>query len=282
MAGLEVLGGIASAAQICTYIAKGVSTLRAIQVELRSAPDRIRQQTHCLSLLIDILQFLEDDYLLETLPIHAHIQQIYEKAGELGSILTKNARRLKCTSSKRVLNAWRVLRKEQHILRTLSALEQDKSSLLLAISAYGIKVQGLCCAIGSDRMCGCWPRISLSRSSRLSMRSNPPTNLPNSGARRSPAATAQEGSPIEMPNPPPGPNANSGGAGDARQNGTNQQSANGASRSGAQNITNEANQNHGENSYFSSEAIGGGSINNRHNVNTGKGSHFKSNTGPSK
>lgn len=154
MSGLEVLGGVASAAQICAYISRGVATLQAVLTELRVAPDRIRKQSSHLLKLIDILESLENLDLLEQFHIRNHIEPIYEKTCELREILAQNASSIRKNSINKYFSALRFLQKEKHISNILCALEQDKSNLLLFLtSAYGITLGELHCVIKSD--CGC-------------------------------------------------------------------------------------------------------------------------------
>lgn len=134
MAGLEVIGAIAAAAQLATYSCNTVASLRALLRELQSAPRRIQERADDLDNLIEIVGSIDQDHWAQSTLLARTIQRIHSISSSIKSRLSEHLRSLQTSTLKRALKVSFLRRQEKDILEALASLEQNKSTLLLFLT----------------------------------------------------------------------------------------------------------------------------------------------------
>ncbi|KAF6220114.1 hypothetical protein HO133_003245 [Letharia lupina] len=133
MAGIEIVGFLASASQLVVYSIKIATCLSEICQRVQDAPERIRQHSDQIRLLVSTAQLVEQHRLLQTTHVHAHINATLEQAKTLSATLEQLTKDYSRGSIRRY---WKILKaaKEKEILANFDRLEKEKSALLLCIS----------------------------------------------------------------------------------------------------------------------------------------------------
>lgn len=139
----EVLGLIGSVSQIASYISNILASIQAIRNELLHAPQRIQQQKDYLTSLLSVLDFIgSSDALVHSTEIEAYLRLLQKKIDQLQQILAQNLKHFSGTHLHRFWKATITLKAEAQILRCFTALENDKTNLILYITAtHGVTLQ---------------------------------------------------------------------------------------------------------------------------------------------
>lgn len=140
MSGLEVIGGLASTAQLVAYAVKAAAFLSDIYERLKHAPERIEQHAHQLKRLIDIILHIKDTHSRHTKLVFAQLDCTIAQACSLRDILIKVLGQYTQPSLRR--RYWKRLKgkKERQILIALQNLEREKTQLTLCLTAAQTEV----------------------------------------------------------------------------------------------------------------------------------------------
>lgn len=135
MSGLEVLGAIASAAQLATYVVKAAIFLSDIHERLKSAPGRIAQHAHQIARLVEVVLYIKDNELIYTKLVFAQLEHTIEEASNLRKLLIKVLGQYTSPSIRK--KYWNLLKgkNEVQILCALENLEREKTGLTLCLAA---------------------------------------------------------------------------------------------------------------------------------------------------
>ena len=141
MSGIEIVGLLASAAQLVTYSLKITTSLYEISQRIQDAPKRIRQHSIQINQLISTTQLVQQQQLLQTAHVLTHINATLEQAKSLCAILEQLTEDYSRGSVRRY---WRILTatKEKEILANFDRLEKEKSALILCISVAQTELLG--------------------------------------------------------------------------------------------------------------------------------------------
>lgn len=133
MAGIEIVGFLASASQLVLYSIKITTSLSEICQRVQDAPLRIRQRSDQVKQLISTAQLIEQHHLLQTAQVLTHINATLEQAKSLSAILEQLKKDYSRGSIRRY---WKILtaNKEKEILANFDRLEKEKSALSLCIT----------------------------------------------------------------------------------------------------------------------------------------------------
>jgi len=134
MSGIEVIGLLASAAQLAFYTINISDLVSEIYHRVQNAPKRIQEHIQQIGQLISTARLIEKHELLQTDNINAHIISTLHQAKLLSATLDKvKGEYLQRSPLRRY---WKLIKggTEREILANFERLEKEKSSLLLCIS----------------------------------------------------------------------------------------------------------------------------------------------------
>jgi len=136
MTGIEVLGAMASAAQIAFYVIQTSSLIIEQFKRLRNAPIKFQQHSETATQLIGIARVVQSNQWLQTESMASLLKGILGKVEEVHKLLPKVQKHDKAARPGFVITYWkayRSLRKEERILAIFAGLEEQKSTLALCI-----------------------------------------------------------------------------------------------------------------------------------------------------
>ncbi|KAF2809103.1 uncharacterized protein BDZ99DRAFT_45505 [Mytilinidion resinicola] len=138
MAGIEVLGVIASVGQIIHYGGVIVIGLHDLYQQAQRAPERYAQLANQVEQLVQTARLIAETEALKTDLIARHLETLLDTVKNLHRTLSQA---LKDTSKKPGKRCWRAIwsaHREDKISKGFSQLEENKSSLALCIlGTYG-------------------------------------------------------------------------------------------------------------------------------------------------
>ena len=133
MSGVEVLGLLASVAQLAAYTGNITNTIVEIYRRVQDTPKRIRQLKEQLRMLIHITELIRSDRALQTKEVEDHVRSTLEQAKLLNKLLEKVKVEYSQSTARKLWTA--VLHnKEKEIVRSFEQLEQRKSALHFCVS----------------------------------------------------------------------------------------------------------------------------------------------------
>ena len=141
MAGIEIVGLLASVSQLVVYSIKITTCLSEICQRVRDTSLRIAQHSDQVRQLVIIVRYIENHRLLQTVHVHAQIDATLEQAVSLSATLEQ----LRNDYSRgKIRRYWKTIQggKEKEILANFDRLEKEKSSLLLCISVVNMDLLG--------------------------------------------------------------------------------------------------------------------------------------------
>jgi len=134
MTGVEVLGGLASIAQLLEYSLKLSSLVSEVYSRVKEAPERVIMHTAQIHQLVDTARLIERSSDLQKPIIEVHLKATLTEAARLQRILERMIEDYtKGPSKKRIWNAVRGAG-ERRMLTSFERLEKEKSALILCIS----------------------------------------------------------------------------------------------------------------------------------------------------
>lgn len=136
MTGVEVLGALASAAQIAFYIIQTSSMIIEQFKRLRNAAIKFQQHSDTTTQLIGISRVVQSNQWLQTESMASLLKGILGRLEEVHKLLPKVQKHDKSARPGFVVTYWkafRSLRKEDRILAIFAGLEEQKSALALCI-----------------------------------------------------------------------------------------------------------------------------------------------------
>ena len=141
MAGIEVIGFLASVTQLVAYSINIYSSVSALYIRARDAPQRVKDHREQIGQLIGTARLIERHPLLQTKDVYAHIDATLGQASKLSQILDHLK---KDYAGGIVRKYWKVLigRREREILFLFESIEKEKGALLLCISTIQIDLLG--------------------------------------------------------------------------------------------------------------------------------------------
>ena len=142
MSGIEVIGLVASASQLIRYTGDIIDYTRSIFIFLKGSTRRFGQHREHLEALILTVVVIRQTPSLQTQLIRHHLGVLLRRTENLRAVL----RRYTIGVPQKLLKRFRVAlsahKAQEQILDDLSALERDKSNLLLCItSSYGVTLE---------------------------------------------------------------------------------------------------------------------------------------------
>jgi len=135
MSGLEVLGAVAAASQLLSSICNLIHLSRELQTQIKQGPDLFRHQTEDLDTLINILDHIRDKTSLQKPGIEKYIAILQCRVENLRNIISSYINRLAKRHVRRILNAFSIIESGKSIARQFEALNRDKTTLILFLSA---------------------------------------------------------------------------------------------------------------------------------------------------
>jgi hypothetical protein len=131
---MEVVGALASSAQLVAYVAKAAAFLSDLYERLKDAPDRIQQHENHIKHLIEIILHIQETRSLHTTLVFAQLEHTISLAYSLRDLLVKVLGQYTQLSFRR--RYWKVLqgKKEKQILLALQNLEREKTGLSLCLT----------------------------------------------------------------------------------------------------------------------------------------------------
>ncbi|KAI9806988.1 MAG: hypothetical protein M1833_002646 [Piccolia ochrophora] len=190
MSGLEIVGVLASAAQLANYCVKITISITELYRSVREAPKRIKPRENQIRQLIHTTEQIKQHRVLQTAVVQCHIHATLVEATALYEILDQTARQYSRGAIRRY---WKVLSasKERLIDESFDKIEREKSALTLCITTIHTS---LLCSIqgGVDLLGGSLPVMPRQKSSdkrrgSTGSQKSPSTTEP---ARASESATA--------------------------------------------------------------------------------------------
>lgn len=145
MSGVEVLGALASAAQITFYIIQTSSLIVEQCKRLRNASVKFQQYADTASQLIGSARVVESNKWLQTENMAVLLREILARTKEIHDLLPKVQKSEKGSGPGFMASCWktyRSLRKEERILAIFAELEEQKSALVLCILEIQTKYTG--------------------------------------------------------------------------------------------------------------------------------------------
>ena len=133
MAGIEIVGFLASASQLVLYSIKITACLFELCQQVQDAPLRIRQNSDQITQLISTAQLVEENHFLQTAYVLNQTNATLKQAKNLSAILQ---RLTEDYSRGPIRRCWKLLTgtKEKEILAIFDRLEKEKSALILCVS----------------------------------------------------------------------------------------------------------------------------------------------------
>ncbi|KAI9795226.1 MAG: hypothetical protein M1833_007308 [Piccolia ochrophora] len=178
MSGLEIVGVVASAAQLANYCIKISVAIPELYRSVRYASERIGPLTEQIRQLIVTTELVEQHRELQTANVHYHVEATLVEAIALDTILNQASQQYSQGSVRRY---WKALsaNKEKQIDQSFDKIEREKSALILSITTIhtGIlcSIQGGVDFIGSSLPALAEPRTTRGdRSAVIPMPSNVP------------------------------------------------------------------------------------------------------------
>jgi hypothetical protein len=133
MAGVEVLGALAIAAQLAQQGLQIVSFISDLCSKVRDAPDSIRKQSLQVEQLIDIARLVKHNPSLQTDLVASILRNCVNEAEKLREILAQVSTAAGDGTVRKFWKALDGLAEEKRILELFANLEREKSSLTLCI-----------------------------------------------------------------------------------------------------------------------------------------------------
>jgi hypothetical protein len=136
---MEVVGALASSAQLAAYVVKSAAFLSDLYERLKNAPDRIQQDANHIKRLIEIILHIKETRSLHTTLVFAQLEYTISQAYSLRDLLVKVLGQYTQPSFRR--RYWKLLKgkKEKQILLALQSLEREKTGLSLCLTAAQIE-----------------------------------------------------------------------------------------------------------------------------------------------
>lgn len=144
MSGFEVIGAVASVAQIANYLLVTSSAINHLCKSIGKAPARIKQYESSLKQLADILEVIRKNEWLQTEGIRSIVEQIFTVVQKLQTLLVALGIE-GVTEPKLAKRCWRgikIVRKEGEISTQFAVLEEKKGILGLCIQEVQAKFAG--------------------------------------------------------------------------------------------------------------------------------------------
>ena len=136
MSGVEVLGALASAAQLAYYVIQANSVIIEQVKRLRNASVKFQQHADTATQLIAFARVVQSNQWLQTESMAALLQAILGRAEDVRKLLPRVQHYDKTARLSFVTSYWKAfqtLRKEERILAIFAGLEEQKSALVLCI-----------------------------------------------------------------------------------------------------------------------------------------------------
>ncbi|KAI1745220.1 hypothetical protein F4680DRAFT_401412 [Xylaria scruposa] len=133
---MEVIGTVAATAQLLGMVMKILESISQLHDLVKHAPGRYRGWDAELTILGEMIYCIQVNPALQTFQVGRVIANISPKIESLVLLCREHCPRPEVKPLKRVLTALSACAIEPRILRRFESLEQDKSTLLLAINLH--------------------------------------------------------------------------------------------------------------------------------------------------
>jgi hypothetical protein len=132
---MEVVGVIASAAQISVYALNIVSTIHEVRQQLKNGSSQSEERIKYLEVLCATIHTIENNPVLHTDQLAAYLFAIQVKITRLKTVLVETRKKLKKTPLRRIWFTLATIRAEKLVVESFSALDHDCNSLNLYLTA---------------------------------------------------------------------------------------------------------------------------------------------------
>ena len=142
---MEVVGAIASAAQLAVYLLQLSSSIYEQCRRLHKATETFEQYECTIEQFKSVVQLIQSNEWLQTPTVTSVLKVATEKLKKAHDLLPAFSRRteiVKEKSAKRYWLAFKWLRREKQILAIYSVLEENKSTLILCMQEVQTKLVG--------------------------------------------------------------------------------------------------------------------------------------------
>ena len=134
MSGIEVVGAIASSSQLVRYLIEIIEYTRSISNHIKESSCPFQQYRRNLESLLSTVTAIVNTPYLQTDSVRDHLDTLEARAKSLKTTLQRYPTALPQKAVKRFWTALLAQRSEAQIVRDFTALERDKSNLLLCIT----------------------------------------------------------------------------------------------------------------------------------------------------
>ena len=131
---MEVVGGLASIAQLTRYAISLIVALSDLHDKIRFRPEQLQQRRDQLESLASTVQVLSQCQSSNALDIKKHLETIISRIARLRTLLEREISKQSQGILKKYCKASIRDIKEQHIVNAFSSLESDKTVLLLSLT----------------------------------------------------------------------------------------------------------------------------------------------------
>ena len=135
MSGLEILGAVAAAGQLLSAIGNLIQHSHELRKQIEQGPELFRHQTEDLDTLIDILDHIRNKTSLHKPAIEKYITILQSRVESLRKSIGCYKNRLAKRQTFRILKAFSIVESGKSIPRHFEALNRDKTTLILFVSA---------------------------------------------------------------------------------------------------------------------------------------------------
>jgi len=138
MAGVEVIGVLASAGQLIHYSFALINSLRAFYERVHTNPERYQRQVDQLTGLVNTVDLIRETESLNTSLISSYLQAILARIQSLDQLLKQCLRDAQARTRIRLWKGLWTAKREDEIQKEFDGLQEIKSSLVLCVlGTYG-------------------------------------------------------------------------------------------------------------------------------------------------
>lgn len=143
---MEIVGGIASIAQLTNYVIASLASFCEVYQKARLRPEKLQQQLEQVERLRCTIEEIKDRAASRGLNVLAHLRGLSSIVDLLEEALTKLLAKQKKVFIKRFLRAWFKDTENIRLEGFLPLLEQEKSSFLLSLAGTQIYPESVRCS----------------------------------------------------------------------------------------------------------------------------------------
>lgn len=140
MSGIEIVGLLASIAQLAHYVQNIREFLQEIRIQVRSGSRSLEQRLDQLDRVLDTVREIEKNPSFHTPSIGRHLKAIVVQIESLQTVLGRPRTSKQQVTWRKFLNAYKEIRAEKQICIIFTKLEEEKSTLQLSMTEVHAKL----------------------------------------------------------------------------------------------------------------------------------------------